>query len=142
MPSGKVHTKITYITCLPIATIIWYLFGPLISLIVLVSYIFAGQMFNGDLDIKSGPYNRWGLLKFIWHPYQKTFKHRSFYTHGPIVGTAIRLGWVLAPLSLLLLIFDGGLLYLFLQNYLIEVYAFIIGLELGAMSHSLADWAL
>ena len=116
MPSGKTHTKITYVTCLPVAAIVWYFFGPLISLLVLVSYVFAGQMFNGDLDIKSGPYNRWGAFKFIWNPYQKTFKHRSFYTHGPVAGTAIRLLWVVLPLLPLLFILDGSMIYLFLQQ--------------------------
>ena len=139
MPSGKTHTKITYLTCLPVAAVVWYLFGPLISLLVLVSYVFAGQMFNGDLDTPSSPYYRWGLLKFIWKPYQNTFKHRSFFTHGPVVGTAIRLLWLLVPLSPLLLLFEPTLLYLLLESHLIEVYAFIIGLELGAMSHSIAD---
>lgn len=141
MPSGKTHTKITYLTCLPIAALVWYFFGPLISLLVLVSYVFAGQMFNGDLDLPSEPYKRWGPLKFIWHPYQK-FKHRSFYTHGPIVGTTIRLLWLGLLLSPLLFFLDPTLLYLLLQKHIIEVYAVLIGLELGAMSHSLADWSL
>ena len=56
-----------------------------------------------------------------------------------MVGTAIRLLWLLVPLSPLLLLFEPTLLYLLLESHLIEVYAFIIGLELGAMSHSIAD---
>ena len=97
-------------------------------------------MFNGDLDLESDPYNRWGYLKFIWKPYQKVFKHRSFFTHGPILGTMIRLLWIALILSPLLLTIDLNMLYLMTYEIKEILILILIGLELGSLSHSIADW--
>lgn len=59
-------------------------------------------MFNGDLDIKSRPYNRWLLFKYIWLPYRKLFNHRSIWTHGIIIGTIVRIIYFVLIVSLLL----------------------------------------
>ena len=47
-------------------------------------------MFGPDLDIYSVQFKRWGYFKFIWLPYQKYLRHRSFFSHGFIIGTVIR----------------------------------------------------
>lgn len=157
MPSGKNHDRITWL-CLP-----WIIFCTailtregLLTLLMALGFIFSGLMFGPDLDIYSIQYQRWGKLKFLWIPYQKTLKHRSFFSHGFLIGTIIRLiylfliCWIVAVFSIAILQLIWGFNWNW-QNFMINIYQRIklnffsefiflfIGLELGAMSHYLAD---
>jgi uncharacterized metal-binding protein len=113
------------------------LLGPIPTMFITTSFAFASLMFNGDLDTHSTVYNRWLILKYIWYPY-RYFNHRSFLTPGPILGTSIRLLWLaLFIVPILLQFYD----YQTLINLLLtkETLYTIIGLELGAMNHSIMD---
>ena len=114
-------------------------------------------MFGPDLDIYSRHYQRWGWLRCIWLPYQKSLRHRSFLSHGPIIGTTLRVIYLCCVFSLF------GLLVLLLAQtlfnlewnwqtagesvgkslifYATEFLALFLGMELGAMSHYLSDWS-
>jgi uncharacterized metal-binding protein len=135
--------------------------------LVAAGFLFGGLMFGPDLDIRSCQYRRWGWLRWIWLPYQQYFRHRSLLTHGPIIGTLLRLlylsAWIgglafmgiviwsmaqqvqghveqwqtIAPLYLGNV---GILVWRSFQRYPVDWLALCIGLELGAMSHSLSDW--
>ena len=106
MPKGKTHDKIT-INSAPFVGYAALLITKDIklSLISFISYIFAGLMFSGDLDIDSKQKKRWLIFSFIWIPYSKIFKHRSFFTHGIFIATLIRLLylelWILLFISIL-----------------------------------------
>ncbi len=137
MPTGKTHDKITLITSPILIFTTTYYFGVNINIILLnTSYIFAGLMFNGDLDVRSRPYNRWFILKGIWLPYQKMFKHRSIWTHGFIIGTLTRLIYLL---FIPFLFFYSEIIYYICNNIEFIIYI-LIGLELGAISHSVCDY--
>ncbi|AFZ46386.1 Protein of unknown function DUF2227, metal-binding protein [Cyanobacterium stanieri PCC 7202] len=156
MTSGKNHDRITWL-CLP-----WIFIGTIIiskdlltGFVVASGFLFSGLMFGPDLDIYSVQFKRWGYFKFIWLPYQKYLPHRSFFSHGFIIGTVIRslylcfilllLGIVLGAIALITFpqiwqwqqIIDN--LTVIGEIYLKEIIALFIGLELGAMSHYLAD---
>ena len=156
MPSGRIHDRIT-LWSLPWVvgvTLVLTRQGNL-ALIVAGAFLFSGLMFGPDLDIYSVQFKRWGKLRFIWQPYQKLLRHRSWLSHGLIVGTALRLVYLLGWLSLigslgLVLVqfvwevswwqpFTQATIY-YLHNYSTEAIALVIGLELGAMSHALSDW--
>ena len=156
MPSGRIHDRIT-LWSLPWVvgvTLVLTRQGNL-ALIVAGAFLFSGLMFGPDLDIYSVQFKRWGKLRFIWQPYQKLLRHRSWLSHGLIVGTALRLVYLLGWLSLigslgLVLVqfvwevswwqpFTQATVY-YLHNYSTEAIALVIGLELGAMSHALSDW--
>ena len=113
-------------------------------------------MFGPDLDINSRQFQRWGWFRWLWRPYQKSLNHRSFLSHGPIIGTALRLLYLLNWLGILLvlgLVIDELLglelsvlgfvtsLWRSLSDHDQEIIALLVGLELGAMSHSLSDWS-
>ena len=142
MSDGKTHDFITYASCIPLCLLVGWLFGPYISIAFTLAYVFAGLAFNGDLDTESTPYYRWKLLRFIWIPYRK-FGHRSKWTHGFLRGTFTRLLWV-SPLLLLILLLlchglGGAVVYKMIVDGWVYIVSFIIGLECGAMSHTLTD---
>lgn len=152
MPSGQTHDRIT-LWSLPIVASSTYLLTRSSdrTLIVAGAFLFSGLMFGPDLDIYSVQYKRWGLLRWLWIPYQKTLKHRSLLSHGLIIGTTVRLLYLAFWLSLLG-IFVVGIAEVWgdvswnwqlgaqlAKKYIYELLALFIGLELGAISHILSD---
>ncbi|NJK41908.1 MAG: metal-binding protein [Acaryochloridaceae cyanobacterium SU_2_1] len=155
MPAGRVHDQITLVA-LPFVTLAMLLLSrnARLTLIVASAFLFSGLMFGPDLDIYSLQFKRWGWLRYIWIPYQRMLKHRSWLSHGPIVGTILRivyLGvWVGAATLAAVLLHQGGQFSLdwqqsqrlteqFSHQYWPEGLAAFVGLELGSMSHALSD---
>jgi uncharacterized metal-binding protein len=168
MPSGRTHDSIT-LWSLPLIAGIVFERTRSASLTLTVSggYLFSGLMFGPDLDIYSQQYKRWGGLRWIWLPYRRSMRHRSFLSHGFLIGTLIRviylLTWIIASLGAIVLLSavayhitgEAAVWSQFshhywttgknwversLQQHPLEWVALLIGLELGALSHSLSDW--
>lgn len=136
------------------------------TLLVASGFLLGGLMFGPDLDLRSRQYQRWGWLRWLWLPYQKRLRHRSFLSHGPVIGTLLRvlylltflgcvgslgvLGWAIARqwqghgngaalfLETIVYVYQTGTELLF-NNWPYGV-ALIVGIEVGAMSHSVSDW--
>ncbi|MFW9264955.1 metal-binding protein [Nostoc sp. CALU 546] len=157
MPSGRTHDRITMYTLPFVAGFtFWQTRSSNATLLVASGFLFGGLMFGPDLDIYSVQFQRWGFLRWIWLPYQRSLRHRSFLSHGPIIGTILRilyLGCLLAILAIFVLVIAERLWNLSftwqdlgetvgrsLVQYDTEYVALFLGLELGAMSHSLSDW--
>lgn len=156
MPSGQTHDQITLKT-LPFVAVGTLVFSRSASLTLSLSgaFLFSGLMFGPDLDIYSVQYKRWGCLKLMWLPYRKLLRHRSWLSHGPIIGTSLRLiyvgvwlamsiiltGWILAWIGGISLDWQGALQQVKQQvtQYVSEGLALLLGLELGAMSHTCSD---
>ena len=157
MPSGITHDRITLWT-LPWITLGTYILTRHGEVTLLLSggFLFSGLMFGPDLDIYSVQYKRWGILRVIWRPYRKLCRHRSIFSHGPIIGTLFRVfyllivialwGMLLVAIAQLLFGFDWNWqqftrqqLFLLRTKYFSETLALFIGLEFGAMSHYLSD---
>lgn len=156
MPAGPVHDRIT-LGALPLVTLAMLLVSRNASLTLMGAgaFLFSGLMFGPDLDIYSVQFKRWGWLRGLWIPYQKMLRHRSWLSHGPLVGTILRifyLGvWVgaIATPTLLLLYHTGQFILdwpdaqqrmvQLSHQYWPEALATLMGLELGAMSHALSD---
>jgi uncharacterized metal-binding protein len=156
MASGKNHDRITLIG-LPLvaAASLAITKSTDLTFWIASSFLFSGLMFGPDLDIYSRQYQRWGWLRWLWRPYQRCIRHRSILSHGPIIGTIVRILYLCLWLGLI------GFIYLMVRRsigYDLEIYrqwlnlmpaliinhqqqilATVIGLELGAMSHYLAD---
>jgi uncharacterized metal-binding protein len=156
MPSGRTHDRIT-LRCLPfvIGLTFWLTHSLALTATVGLSFLVGGLMLGPDLDIRSIQYKRWGPIRGIWLPYRMMLTHRSSLSHGPIIGTAFRVIY----LALWIALFGMGAIavlntvwkaqitwqslslvfnYL-LKHYLVEWLAILIGLEAGAMSHSISD---
>jgi uncharacterized metal-binding protein len=157
MPDGKTHDRLTLTFLPPIAGTAFLVSGSgELTLWLAGSYLWSGFLFGPDLDIHSVQYKRWGFLRWVWLPYRSMIRHRGWLSHGPIVGTLFRL-FYLGSFFLLVAIAVSFGLQLFGRNafdwrtfprlalefcfqYPGEAIAFLVGLELGAMSHSLSDW--
>lgn len=158
MPSGVTHDRIT-IWILPwIAgiTYFWTRNGEL-TLILSGGYLFSGLMFGPDLDIHSIQYKRWGAIRGIWLPYRRFFRHRSLFSHGFIIGTCVRflyLFLIVAGISIFAVaisqlifgfpwnwqVFVKVQSHSLINQYPQEAISLFLGLEIGAMSHSISDW--
>lgn len=157
MPSGQTHDRLTLLFLPPIAGMGFLVSGSgALTLLLAGSYLFSGFMFGPDLDIHSVQYKRWGILRWLWLPYRSMIRHRGWLSHGPIVGTLFRL-FYFGSFLLLVAIVGLGCLQLFgaivpdwrafpersiefCARHPRESIAFLVGLELGAMNHSLGDW--
>lgn len=157
MPSGRTHDRITLWSLPVVAGFVFALSkSSHFTLLVCGAFLFSGLMFGPDLDIRSRQFRRWGWLRWLWLPYQKSVRHRSFLSHGPVVGTTLRLVFLgtwaglLTILGLFLvgqfwevtwswqMIFTG--IGRSLSHHRSAWLALWVGLELGAMSHSFSDW--
>ena len=158
MPSGQTHDRIT-IWALPFiaGVTFWQTRSSSMTLLIAGGFMFGGLMFGPDLDIYSIQYQRWGYLRFLWLPYQKSLRHRSFLSHGPLIGTTLRVLYLCGIVSvagIVILLIAEKILNMALnwqevaENILetinlhsTQFLALFIGLELGAMSHSISDWS-
>ena len=164
MPSGKTHDAITFLFVAPVFVTAWKITeNTAISAVITAAFLFGGLMFGPDLDTMSKQYTRWGILRFLWYPYQAFFAHRSRWSHGLIFGTLLRVVYFMGVLTLCAFAgvyayasYSGGALpqlaeftrvWLDIGEYIrvnIGEYfmpSVFIGLWLGAASHTLTDMA-
>jgi uncharacterized metal-binding protein len=141
MPNSRTHDIITFVAAPIVGGVTYWLTkDQKTTWIILGFYLFASLMFNGDLDMPSRPFNRWWLLKMFWIPYQLMFHHRSVFTHGLIIGTAIRVAYI-AIIPLAILYFKGSLEII--RNIDLHILILsLIGLEAGAAVHTIADFTI
>ncbi len=157
MSSGRTHDRITLWT-LPLVVLAAFrvtLDGGF-TVIVCVGFLIGGWMFGPDLDIHSVQYKRWGWLRWIWLPYRGRIRHRSRLSHGPLIGTAVRVlyfsGWVALVGLIVVDVINssqgaeltwGDLIAGIgwgIKTYWPHWLALLVGLELGACSHYVTDW--
>ena len=133
MSDGKTHRRVNILTGGAIIGGLILINAPLPVTVAAIAGSVAGTITSPDMDLNAalpasfmtkipGVRIIWGT---IWRPYQLIFKHRSFWSHFPIVGTTGRvlylmlwlLGtvWILSafgfdktPEDILLFILDNG----------------------------------
>jgi uncharacterized metal-binding protein len=157
MASGNTHDRITQL-CLPLVAVGGLLLSRSWELTLWLggSFLFSGLMFGPDLDIHSNQSMRWGYFQWLWIPYRRLVPHRSPFSHGPIIGTLGRILYVLLLTGLCALAikflgraigqttWNAHQLEMSLRNWMVQhlaqLWTIFIGLELGAMTHYVADW--
>jgi uncharacterized metal-binding protein len=159
LPSGRTHDRVTLWSSPIIAGGTLYLTKRAdLAFWVSGGFLVSGLIFGPDLDLYSFHYKRWGIFRYLWRPYQQAIKHRSIWSHGPIVGTIGRILYLGLWLGLVGLLWLGISQLIWGQAYtgqqLLKIFthslnrdraiyiALFCGLELGAMSHYLSDWAV
>ena len=91
MASGLEHDKAIKIWTLPLGLLTSIIFNAQIGIIFSIAFLVGGLWLSPDLDTFSRPLKRWWLFQIIWWPYRKIIKHRSILTHGILIGTTLRL---------------------------------------------------
>ena len=100
MASGIAHDKATKLGSLIFGILIGSFLGAKFGLLGAISFYLGGFYLSPDLDTESRPSKRWGLFKYLWLPYRKLIKHRSFLSHGPLIGTSLRIIYLLGIIVL------------------------------------------
>ncbi len=113
MPSGKVHALATVAAGGISGPALVFLAGlPIIQAVTFAAGCLAGLVLTPDLDVQHNVHADrvmrqsggtllgivWGTL---WWPYARLIPHRSPLSHWPILGTALRLAYLLAVPALL-----------------------------------------
>lgn len=139
MPSGRTHSIVN--ACLiPLWSVpLGFVFGWDVCIAAALGMLFGDLLFSPDLDhqVGSQAYKLWGIFRWIWIPYQAIFRHRSPFTHCPIIATAIRLVYI-------------GIIPFLVGIYLDYDYRMIdwrlaasalAGLEMSNTLHCILDWS-
>jgi uncharacterized metal-binding protein len=143
MPDGKVHVAAAIVALLPAgaaaAGVSCYGWLPVAA--GTVAYVVGTIWLSPDLDLVSQPYMAWGPLKWIWWPYMKLVPHRSWLSHGPIIGTLARTGVLLAYGAIVtaVLVWRGVITLDQVREAfrmdLWPIYSVLAGLEVSALVH-------
>ena len=145
MASGQVHDRITLVVSAPIGIATAVLWGADAGLISAAACLIGGFWLSPDLDTHSNALRRWGPLRGLWWPYRHLIPHRSLWSHGPLIGTALRLLWLLSWWVVLSLLIgwptNAGLppLVSWLKQQPQQAIALAIGLEASAWLHLILD---
>lgn len=99
----------------------------------------SGVWFSPDLDLGE---NRKAKVKnflwvWFWWPYAKVIKHRSFWSHAPIVGTLVRMVYFWGIIGALAWMLDWWAAFVALPYHLIAWWC--IGLVVADTAHWMMD---
>jgi uncharacterized metal-binding protein len=149
MASGTNHDRCTRWGALPFGLLCWPLLGWGGLLAGSLGFLVGGLWLSPDLDTRSNPSRRWGPLAPLWAPYRKLVRHRGLLSHGPLLGSGLRLLYLsllLLGFSLLLqplgapsppTLWQGGIALW--QHHQPLVVSALAGLEASAWLHLLQD---
>jgi uncharacterized metal-binding protein len=142
MASGKNHDRSILFATPIVLAVGASQFGLEVGVIAAASHFLGGYWLSPDLDIKSRPFLRWGVLKIIWLPYQRFIPHRSPLSHAPVLGSALRLLYLAVGLLPVWLTFPGLSQVQWSGVNWSNAIAFLVGVELSALNHLLLDGLL
>jgi len=156
MPSGRAHVRIDLFVLILIVGSVVYFRTDLVELVggdklwtyvaaFVGAYLFGTLLMSPDLDLdRCRPSSNWGILRFLWHPYARAFKHRGL-SHVPIFGTLTRVLYLLLVAGVVVLIVRVAFglrvsLPAFERTDLGFVLALAVGLCLSDLLHIAVDW--
>ena len=131
---------------LPLGLMVAWPLGLSAGVITAAAFLVGGLWLSPDLDTRSNALHRWGPLGGIWWPYRRLIRHRSIWSHGPLIGTATRLllllAWTLL-VSVLIPSVSPSLVLTNLQNtlqqYPQQAATMLLGLEASVWLHLIQD---
>ena len=151
MALGSEHDKVIKILSIPFGLLMSLIFANVgLGVTSSIAFLLGGLFLSPDLDTYSKPLKRWGILKVLWGPYRKLIPHRSFLSHSPFLGTALKVIYIIVIYLLLGILFslfnnEPILLSFNLIEQLIKTFpetilVIIIGLEGSVWIHLIQDW--
>ena len=146
LATGRRHDQSIWILSLPLGITVGLVLGIKAALIATASCWAGGLWLSPDLDTRSNALRRWGALGFLWWPYRRLIPHRSLWSHGPLLGTTLRLAWLLTwclIFTMAVPALSPALLLAALQQlthqHPQELIALLVGLEGSAWIHLILD---
>ena len=131
---------------LPLGASVGFALGWLDGVIAAAAFLIGGLWLSPDLDTRSNALRRWGQLAFIWWPYRRLIRHRSIWSHGPLIGTAVRLLYLLGWLTLVIILVPSldleelaELAQRWIQNHTRTLLTISLALESSAWLHLVLD---
>ena len=146
MATGRRHDQSIWILSLPLGIVVGLVLGISAGLIAAGACLVGGLWLSPDLDTRSNALRRWGVLGFLWWPYRRLIPHRSLWSHGPVLGTSVRLGvlltWCLV-VSIAVPALSPSMLLANLQQLIRQhphqFISLMVGLESSAWIHLVLD---
>lgn len=161
MPGHRVHDALTVAAAVGLAPAYWALApqpDAATAAILSGACLVSGILFSPDLDLPSRSRRRWGPVAILWAPYEKLVPHRSWVSHGIVVGPILRLVYFLVVNYLLLWVlawaakewlvpFDRNLLFRTWRESALtlargqpdRLAAALLGFIVGGLVHTAAD---
>ena len=146
LASGRRHDQSIWILSLPLGIAVGLVLGWAAALLTAASCLAGGLWLSPDLDTRSNALRRWGALGFLWWPYRRLIPHRSLWSHGPLLGTTVRLGvlltWCLIATLAIPALSPAKLLaelQQLMRQHPQEFIALLVGLEGSAWIHLILD---
>ena len=146
MASGRNHDSATALWSLPWGLVIALVLGWRAGLIGAASFLIGGLWLSPDLDTRSLALRRWGALQWLWWPYRTLLPHRSFWSHGPMIGTLLRLLLLLGWGTLVMALLPGRsiaelpqVLLQAVRRHPVPALAVVVSLEASVWLHLLLD---
>ncbi len=149
MASGRNHDRASVRWSIPFGLCINLIIGFPYGLIAGLLFCLGGLWLSPDLDTYSLALKRWGILQVIWWPYRKIIPHRSIFSHGPLIGTSIRILYLIIWIIFFILLFKRlsvptsikTIQHLFdqIQRYPKLIITSLLGLEASSWLHLIKD---
>jgi uncharacterized metal-binding protein len=141
MASGRNHDR-AILFASPVVAIVVGSHSLELAIVATSAHLVGGLYLSPDLDLKSIPFRRWGILKVLWVPYQKLVPcHRHWLSHGVVIGSVVRLLYLAALLLPMWFLFPGLQQVQWAITWQ-KAIAFFLGVELSALNHLLLDGLL
>jgi uncharacterized metal-binding protein len=113
------------------------------------SHLACSYWLSPDLDIDSAIDNRWGILGFLWKPYEKAVPHRHWLSHSGF-SVLLRLLYLLAIIVIVLLLLNQVFAGVWHQSvawtermldaYPLEIGVFLLGAIVSDAIHTISDY--
>lgn len=159
MADGRTHDKITNIVSLTYTTSLAVL--PLVLLghfpdILTIFYGFIGtqlqRIMSPDLDVDKGFYGFYlvrkyggmvigGLWEIYWLPFRALIPHRNVISHGIVIGSIIRISYLVIPIWLISNYFGINLISFVIANNW-RFSALILGFVIADLFHLFFDYVV
>lgn len=117
-------------------------FSPDIDIIENKNYKFGFyELYLIEITFGYWPYK---IIRWWWTPYALITSHRSWASHGFIIGTLVRLGYFILPFTIILYILYNqfGLNLGIILGYWDYILFFILGWFLADCCHLILDYIL
>ena len=147
MSAGPLHLRMTTLALgSALAATVAAMLVPLPLILIGAAGCLVGEvLLSPDLDHPAGcnALRRWSVLRWVWRPYQQVVRHRSPWSHWPVLGTAGRLAYLAVPaFGVGALVYGEAVVPLIALAWEVhwrEIVAAVVGVEVSAVLHLIGD---